>query len=116
MKDYSAMSEISELQHQLDDAKERMERRDMAARLAQNADFKKLILEEFCVNECARYAQVSGDPMQDATARADCLAIAQAAGHLRRWLQVVHQMGSHAANNRPAIEDAIDELRASGAE
>ena len=64
------------------------------------------------MQECARYAQVSGDPNVDATGRADALAIAQAAGHLKRYLSVVVQMGNHAENEIVNIEQAIDEARA----
>lgn len=70
------------------------------------------MLEEFCVNECARYAQASADPALSANERADALAIAQSAGHLRRFLSVVIQMGNSAENTIADIEAALEEARA----
>ena len=62
------MSEVALLEKQLADTKTLVDRRTIAQRLAANADFRKLILEEFCVNECARYAQASADPPDSASA------------------------------------------------
>ena len=67
------MSEVALLEKQLADTKTLVDRRTIAQRLAANADFRKLILEEFCVNECARYAQASADPALGANERADAL-------------------------------------------
>jgi len=103
--------EIDALEDQLKDAKTLVKRRDAAVRLASNRDFKSLILDEFCVQECARYAQNSANPALNASDRADSLAIAQAAGHLRRYLSVVVQMGAVAEKEIGQIEEAIDEAR-----
>ena len=108
------MSEVVLLEKQLADTKTLVDRRTIAQRLAANADFRKLILEEFCVNECARYAQASADPALSANERADALAIAQSAGHLRRFLSVVIQMGNSAENTIADIEAALEEARAEG--
>ena len=106
------MSQVQALEQQRDQANEMIERCKMAQRLANNPDFKKLILEEFCVQECARYAQLSADPSLDAAAQKDSLNLAQSAGHLRRWLQVINTMSQQAANLIPALDDAISEARA----
>ena len=108
------MTQVTALEQQLDGAKKLVEFRRLALRLAQNRDFKKLILEEFCVNECARYAQNSGNPALGAEERADCLAIAQAAGALKRWLSIQVQMGAHAENEILQLEEALVEARAEG--
>lgn len=105
------MSEVFALENQLDQAKEQMARREMALKLSNNPEFKKLILQEFCINECARYAQSSADPALDDRARADALALAQAAGHLRRFLSVIVTMGNNAERNLPDLEQAILEAR-----
>jgi hypothetical protein len=44
--------------------------------------------------------------------RTDALNIAQAAGHLKRFLNVAIQMGDQAANSVEAINEALDEERA----
>lgn len=108
------MSELSALLKQREAVEANIARRDMALKLAENAEFKKLILQEFCVEECARYAQNSANPALNAEARSDSLQIAQAAGHFRRWLSVVVQMGDQGVNNLEQIDEAIQELRREG--
>ena len=105
------MSEVYALEKQLADSKLSLERREKALKLYKNSDFKSLILEEFCVSECARYAQSSADPALNPDQRADALAIAQAAGHLRRFLSVVVTMGNQAERLIPDLEVAIEEAR-----
>lgn len=105
------MNSVAQLEQQQRNNKVLIERLRMAERLANNRDFKKLILEEFCVNECATYAQNSANPMYDAEQRADCLGIAQAAGHLRRWLQVVRQMGMTAEGQTEELDEMLVEAR-----
>lgn len=106
------MSEVSALNTQRQQAKEAVDRRDMAKRLANNRDFKKLILEDFCVTECAAYAQRSADPALSVEARQDALNIAQASGHLRRWLQVIGTIGNQAESNLEDLDNAIVEAQA----
>lgn len=108
------MTDLEALQKQRADAEVFIARRDAAYRLANNPDFKKLVLQEFCTDECARHAQLSADPGLNAVQRADSLAIAQSAGHFRRWMQVVGQMGNQAQDQLENIDQAIDELRAEG--
>lgn len=106
------MSEVIALENQLENYKELVERRRIALRLFDHPDFKKLILDQFCVQECARYAQLSADPSMGPNERADSLALAQAAGHLKRFLSVTVQMGAHAENTMKDLEDEIAEARA----
>ena len=105
------MSEVYALEKQREDAKELLARRELALKLSRNPEFKQLILQEFCVNECARYAQSSGDPALNAEQRADALALAQSAGHLRRWLSVIVTMGNNAERAMPELDDAIEQAR-----
>ena len=110
------MSEVFALEKQLADSKVALERREAALKLYKNPEFKRLILDEFCGTECARYAQSSADPALDDRARADSLAIAQSAGHLRRYLSVIVSMGNQAERLIPDIETAIEEARLEGGE
>lgn len=105
------MSRLNALEDQLKDAKALIERRDTILRLSKNADFRKIILEDFFVEECARYARESGDPALTAEQRADALNIAQAAGHLKRYLNVQIQMANQAEGQLGALEDAIENER-----
>lgn len=105
------MSEVFALEKQLEDSKEAIARRELALKLYKNPEFKKLVLDEFCVSECARYAQLSADPSLGPTERADALAMAQAAGHLRRFLSVVVTMGNQAERMLPDLENEIEVAR-----
>ncbi len=106
------MSDVTALEYQLAGAKELIERRNRANRLAQNPDFKALILDWFCIQECARYAQASANPALGENERADSLNMAQAAGHLRRFLSVTMQMGNQAESQLAELEQTIAEARA----
>ena len=105
------MSRLSQLEDQLKDGKALIERRDTIVRLSKNADFRSVILDAFFVEECARYARESGDPALTETQRADALAMAQAAGHLKRFLNVQIQLGNQAESQLFALEQAIEEER-----
>lgn len=106
------MSEVLQLEQQLTDSKKLVAEKAMALKLAENREFRKLILEEFCVQECARYAQASADAALSADDRANALAMAQAAGHLRKWLSVKVQMGNVAERDIAELETALEEARA----
>ena len=105
------MSEVTALEKQLEEAKVYISRRDLAVKLYNNPEFKKLIIDEFCGSECARYAQTSADPALDDRQRADALAIAQAAGHLRRYLSVIVTMGNQSEEMLDRLEAEIEVAR-----
>ena len=107
---------IEALERQIEDLKKHVERREMAIRLASNPDFKKLILEGFCQVEAAAYVHTSCDPNIGDRERADALAIAQASGHLKRWVTIMMQMGYQAQLTIRDCEEQIDEMRAEGSE
>jgi TolA-binding protein len=109
-------AQIDQLERQLSDTKQVVERMNMAQKLFTNREFKKLILEEFCVQESARYAHTSADPSLSPENRADALALAQAAGHLKRWLSVQCRMGEVAARDIEQIDAALVELRTEAGE
>ncbi len=108
------MSQLQSLIKQREDAESFIARKNVAVKLADNPEFKQLILKEFCVEECARHAQLSQDPSLKPENQLDSLRLAQAAGHLRRWLSVVVTMGNHAENQLPSIDQAISEMRQEG--
>jgi hypothetical protein len=108
----SEVSEIAGLEKQVTDAKFLLERRDIAIRLAKNTDFRKLILDGFCLHDAARYAQESADPALNTEQRTDALNIAQASGHLKRFLSITIQMGAHAERTMSELEEALADARA----
>lgn len=110
------MSEVNDLLKQLDDAKSFIARRDKALKLHNDPIYKELILEGFCKDECARYVHASSDPALTAEQRSDALAIAQAAGHFRRFMSVIITMGNQSENMLDRLEAEIEAARAEEAE
>lgn len=109
---------MSEIQQQILDLEDHLkmneaaaERRAALVRLGDNRDFKRLIREEFMTDDCARFAQLSVDPSLNAEQRADCLAKAQSAGHLKQYLAVIMSQGFTAESTIVQINEALDELR-----
>jgi hypothetical protein len=105
------MSDIQDLEQGIKDAETLIERRQMALRLSENRDFRKLILEDFIVTEAARLVQLSGDPALNQQQRLDSLSMAQATGHLKRYLSMMVQMGYTAEKELPQMQAALDEAR-----
>lgn len=105
------MSVVERLEKQRELSLSLIEQREMANRLLGNADFRKLIMEEYMVNEAARYVQLSGDPALTVEQRADALAMAQATGHLKRWIDVQEKMANQAENDLASLDEMIAEAR-----
>jgi hypothetical protein len=105
------VSQVNQLEKQREENKKRIEKRDLALKLYANREFKKLILDGFCLEDCAQYAQLSQDPALGEREQLDALRISQAAGHLRRFLSVVVQMGNKAEHDNRSIDEVIDEVR-----
>ena len=103
---------INSLENQLTSTKDMVARRDAALRLYDNRDFKLLMVDGFMRDEAARYVQASGDPAISLQDRADSLAMAQASGHLKRFLSVTVVMGNQAARDVASLQEALDEERA----
>jgi hypothetical protein len=105
------MSEVAQLEYQLEHVKILKDRKQAAERLAGNADFRAIVLHGFCRDDAARYVQESGDPLLTAEQRVDALNLAQASGHLKRYLLLQIQMGVTADRNIKDIEAALVEAR-----
>jgi hypothetical protein len=105
------MTTIAEMEQHRAALTETVEMGDMAIRLFQNNDFQHLIMQEFCVKEAARYVQSSCDPALDAGSRADSLALAQASGHLKRWLSVTTQMANRARADIINVDEQLEYMR-----
>lgn len=108
------MSEHAQLEQQLKNAKELVARRDLALRLSQNHDFRKLILEDFILTESARLVAQSADPALDDKMQKDAMSMAQAGGHLKRYLSMMVRMGDTAEDDIVQIEATMAELRQEG--
>jgi hypothetical protein len=105
-------TDLQQLETGLEEAKKVIAFRDQILKLTENREFKRVVREEYFEKECARYARESADPALSDRQRADALAMAQAAGHFKRWLNFQIQMGNSAAEQLPEIESTIEQLRA----
>lgn len=105
------MDELKELEFQRETAEFFIKRKEMIQRLQDNPDFKKVITEEFCEKECAGYAKASGDPSLSKEDRESALQMAQAAGHLQRFLSICIRMGMTAEGQLKEIDTMIEEVR-----
>lgn len=106
------MSQVEALENQISDNKTLIKKHEMLQRLLKNRDFKELILKEFMVEEAAIYVQNSANPALDEQGRADCLALAQASGHLKRWMVVLQQKAVVAMRELDSLEQEIVYARA----
>lgn len=108
------MSDIQALEQQIAHMREIVAQRDLMVRLSENHDFRKLIIDGFCRDECARFTHLSSDPNLSEQDRADALGSAQAAGHLKRWMNALISMGNRAEQDIIEYENELEELRAEG--
>lgn len=105
------MNDLKELEFQRETAEFFIKRKEMIQRLQDNPDFQKVITEEFCEKECAGYAKASGDPSLSKEDRESALQMAQAAGHLQRFLNVCIRMGMTAEGQLTELDTMIEEVR-----
>lgn len=113
---YTKDQEIAGLEHRLEAAKYAVAHAEDVRKLMGNPLFRKVILEQFCVRDCARYVQESGDPLLADNNRADALALAQASGHLRRWLDLAIRMGDTEAAVAIDVQEELEVIRTTEAD
>lgn len=105
------MSTVSEFQAQRKTCEELVELRDMALRLSENRDFRKLFIEGFFRDEAARMVQLSEDPILTREQQHDALRMAQATGHAKRYLSMLVVRGNSAAKDIIDLDEQLEELR-----
>lgn len=101
------MTEVEQMRKDVNDLKKYVELADATERLLDNRDFKEVFLEHFMTQECARNAQMSSDPNLREDVRKACLDLAQAAGHVQRFLKVTIAMGDKAKGDIKDINEEI---------
>lgn len=108
------MSDIQALEHQIENVKAVVAQRDLMVKLSANREFRKLIIEGFCRDEAARFVHLSTEPGLSEQDRADSLASAQAAGHLKRWINALITMGNRAEQDLFEMNETLEEMRHEG--
>lgn len=111
MSELTLEQTLEALEHQKAKTVEDIEFAERAARLMANPDFKHVILEAYCVKEAAAFVHASADPVLKPEQRADAILMAQATGHLKRWLQVVQLKAEQAKDRLPEVEEHIESVR-----
>lgn len=110
------MNDADRMEQQITNLRKAVELKDLALKLEKVPEFQKLILDHFCVTECARFAQSSGDPSIPKEMREDALSMAHAAGALRRWLSMTVRMGWQAEEETKEVQDELVTMRQEGRE
>ena len=111
MSELTLEQTLEALEHQKSKAVEDVEFAARVARLLANPDFKHVILDTYCVKEAAAFVHASADPTLKPEQRADALHMAQATGHIKRWLQVTQLKADQASERIPEIEEHIESVR-----
>lgn len=103
---------VAGLEHRIEAAKQAIAHAEDIRKLMSIKLFRDVILTQFCKEHCARYVQESGDPLLSPENRADALAMAQSAGHLRRWLDIGIRIGESEAGSLADIQNELEVARA----
>lgn len=103
-------SEVENTREEIERLEKLIELADGIERLSENKDFKKVILDEFLVTHCAQNVQNSVNMRLSAEQRADCLAMAQAAGFFKQFMMTTLAMADHARKELGEHKDMLQQL------
>lgn len=109
--DETLEAEVQELEISIDEAKHAVEAAQMAQRLFNNADFRKVIVEGYFRDEAARLAMVHAEPSLRPDIQAAIMNDMKGPGALKRYLSHMVQRGFAAENEIVKAREAIFELR-----
>lgn len=85
-------------------------------RLKSNKDFQDVVLNHYLIQECATNAHNAANLVFSAEKRADCMAMAAAAGHFKNYLQNIEQAARQATGRADELDEAIVQARQDGSE
>jgi len=102
--------ETQQLELTIEEARKLVEKKDMALKLAENREFKALILEGYFKEEAARLAGISADPAFKGSEDEIQTAI-KGISCLRQYLQKQLRLGYQAENDIRDAEEALEEER-----
>lgn len=114
MSDYKNLSDYGseKIETYIDGLKKSVEFGEDIRKLMSNRLFKKVIMEGFCLNECARHLKESLDTRVNPEARQAFRAMAEAAGHLEQYLENALKLAEQAESRIYEAEQALDQARA----
>jgi len=86
-----------------------IERADAARRLADNADFKALVMEGYLTDEPQRLAELVASGRLNEKVREDCSRQLVSIGDFRTYMKNIIEQGNMARDEMVALEEARDE-------
>lgn len=108
------MSQIQEVELSIEHAKATIRKRDIALKLAENADFKELVLQGYLVDEAARLAHLSADLTLTPEQRGEVLQMVQAIGFFKAYMSKHVAFGNQAERDLVAHQETLQELHEEG--
>ncbi len=105
--------DIQEIELSIEEAQKMVERRNQAYRLADNADFKSLILEGYYKDEAVRLVGLSADPSTAKYADEIILAI-KSISMLQQYMRNIVAFGNTAESEIGDMREVLDEERNEG--
>jgi len=108
----SIEAQIEGLEFQISKAREFIKFRETIQRLVKYPEWKAVMENEYFTEEAARLVHQSADPALDLQQRADALNMAQASGHLRRWISMQIKMANTLEDGLVTQEETLEEMRA----
>lgn len=103
---------IANLELQIEDLTQQVKFAEKVKKLIESPLFKEVIIDGFSTKEASRYVAESVDPSLGKDQQADALALAQAPGHLKRWIMVKLQLAETAAATIESHRVDIEEYQA----
>lgn len=102
---------IEALTNQLNAAKDAERKLAQLTRLCKNKDFKELILEEYCVQECARLVGMSIHPSQSPVEQEKFMTMAKATAGIKLFIHAQEQMLNSQIRSIENIEQELESAR-----
>lgn len=105
------MNQVTKLENDKKQLKNEIEFKDAILRLERNRDFKRVFLDGFLEEDCARYVRESVAADEHGVnegSRMRALAMAQAAGYLKQYLSVKIRMGVVAESSVTRIDEELE--------
>jgi len=103
--------QIAEVELTRTEAQKIVEMGNKARDLAKNPLFKELILDGYFMNEAARLAHLSSDPMINETQREQVQRDIFGIGGLKRYLRTITMMADNAQSELESSIETLEELR-----
>lgn len=104
------MTELESIKIEKEELNKTIKLREAYLELIKDKNYQLVIEQAFMVDDCARYARLSGLSSNSEEVRADALSKAQAAGHLAEYLHMLNMKGITAANSLESLNQHEAEL------